>query len=104
MPPPFPAHLFLPTDSTFAALMAAPLSTQGCGPLGIQEEPWHTEEAVFLSPSLNMQVLMWTLPPHFTHGLQEARPLCAVAVRPPGSSPGTLRAELVFLVHSGRQG
>lgn len=28
--------------------------------------------------------------------------LCAAAVRPPGSSPGTLWVELVLLVHSGR--
>lgn len=80
---PFPAHLLLPLiDCTFAALVTAHLSTQGCSPLGIQEEPWKPNQilayrrgwqiAIFsgVLPSA-WQVLMWALPPrkwllHFT--------------------------------------
>lgn len=71
-----------PIDCTFAALVTAHLSTQGCSPLGIQEEPWKPKQilahrrgwriVIFSGVLLSAwQVLMWALPPrkwllHFT--------------------------------------
>lgn len=74
-----------PIDCTFAALVTVHLLTQGCSPLGIQEEPWKPKHilahrrgwliAIFsgVLPS-TWQILMWVLPPrerlrHFTHCL-----------------------------------